>query len=59
MITNGAIFDPVDKTLVISVKVGDVSVFPESDGRLTIAVTHLDEGIEIVHDDEEALWWPV
>jgi len=59
MTTNGAIFDPVDKTLVISVRVGDVSVFPEGDGRLTIAVKSLEEGIEIVHDDEEALWWPV
>jgi hypothetical protein len=59
MISNGAIFDPADKTLVISVRVGDVSVFPESDGRLTIAVKSLEEGIEIVHDDEEALWWPV
>ena len=59
MTTNGAIFDPEGKTLVISVRVADVSVFPEGDGRFTIAVKNLEEGIEIVHDDEEALWWPV
>jgi len=56
--TNGAIFDPQDKSLVISVRVGDICVIPEADGRITIAVANLSDGIEIVHDDE-ALWWPV
>lgn len=55
---NGAIFNPEDKTLVISARVKDVRVFPESDGHLTIAVENLTDGIEIVHDDDR-LWWPV
>jgi len=59
MTRNGAIFDPVDKSLVISAKVADIFVLPESDGRVTIGIAKLDEGIEIVHDEEEALWWPV
>ena len=58
MIPNGAIFNPQDKSLVISVRVGDVWVLPDGDGRITIAVADLADGIEIVHDDE-ALWWPV
>lgn len=55
---NGAIFNPEDKTLVISARVKDVQVFPESDGLLTIAVTNFTDGIEIVHDGDE-IWWPV
>jgi hypothetical protein len=59
MTNNGAIFDPVDKSLVISARVGDICVFPESDGRITIAIAKLEDGIEIVHEDEGVLWWPV
>jgi hypothetical protein len=59
MTNNGAIFDPVDRSLVVCAKIADVAVFPERDGRITIAISQLDEGIEIVHEDEEALWWPV
>jgi hypothetical protein len=58
MTANGAIFDPMDKSLVISAKVADIFVLPESDGRVTIGISKLDEGIEIVHEDS-ALWWPV
>lgn len=59
MSRNGAIFDPVDKSLVISAKVGDIFVIPESDGRITIGISKLDDGIEIVHEDDSTLWWPV
>jgi hypothetical protein len=59
MTKNGAIFDPVDKSLVISAKVEDIFVLPESDGRVTIGISKLHEGIEIVHEDEDVLWWPV
>ena len=59
MSKNGAIFDPVDRSLIVSARVGDVCVFPESGGRITIAISKLDDGIEIVHEDENALWWPV
>jgi hypothetical protein len=58
LIENGAIFDPESRSLVISAKVDDVQVYPDSDGRLTIAVCRLEEGIEIVHSSER-LWWPV
>ena len=59
MTKNGAIFDPVDRSLIICAKVGDVCVFPESDGRITIAISKLEDGIEIVHEGEDELWWPV
>lgn len=56
---NAAMFNPEDKSLVISVRPDDVKVFPDHDaGLLTIAVANLAEGIEIFHDSD-ALWWPV
>jgi hypothetical protein len=58
MIPNGAIFNPDDKSMVISARAGDICVFPETDGRITIAVANLSDGIEIVHENED-LWWPV
>lgn len=57
---NAALFNPEDRSLVISVRPDDVKVFPDHDaGLLTIAVANLNEGIEIYHDDADALWWPV
>jgi hypothetical protein len=56
--SNGAIFDPDDRSLIISAKVGDVNVFPEAGGRITIAVSALEDGIEIINSKRE-LWWPV
>ena len=58
MTDNGAIFDPVDRSLIVVAKIADVNVFPESDGRIALTISKLDQGIEIVHDDEEVLWWP-
>jgi hypothetical protein len=56
---NGAMFNPQDKSLVISVRPNDVKVFPDMDeGLLVIAVANLDDGIEIFHDSD-AIWWPV
>lgn len=55
---NGAIFDPKEKSMVISVKVQDITVLPEGDGRVTIAIANLVDGIEIVHEDRR-IWWPV
>lgn len=57
-VENGAIFDPKDKSMVISAKVQDIAVIPEGGGRVTIAITNLTDGIEIVHEDRR-LWWPV
>jgi hypothetical protein len=58
MSLNGAIFNPEDNSLVISAKPGDIRFFGESDGRITIAVANVKDGIEIVHS-EDRLWWPV
>lgn len=55
---NGAMFNPEDKTLVVSARATDVRTFPETDGYITIAIVNLDEGIEVTHDSER-LWWPV
>lgn len=56
---NGAMFNPDDRSLVISVRPEDVKVFPDLDeGLLVIAVANLDDGIEIFHDSDR-IWRPV
>lgn len=55
---NGAIFDPDDRSLIISAKIEDVNVFPEAGGRVTIAISDVNDGIEIINSKKD-LWWPV
>lgn len=56
--TNGALFDPDDKTLIISARIGDVIILPGADSQITIVVADLMDGIEIVNSND-CLWWPV
>jgi hypothetical protein len=55
---NGAIFNPSDKMLIVSARIEDVKLFDVSEGHVSIAISHLADGIEIVNDNDE-LWWPV
>lgn len=49
---NGAVFDPQDRTLIVSAKLADVTIATSpKDGTVVIAVLNLDEGIEIVHEN--------
>lgn len=54
---NGAFLDTDLHTLVISANIRDVLLEEEGSDRVVITVTGLDEGIEIVHADDE-LWRP-
>lgn len=55
---NGAIFDPDDRSLIISAHPKDTRVMVDDSGMINILIENLADGIEIVHESDE-LWWPI
>lgn len=55
---NGGLLEPNEQVLLISARSKDVQVHKDGRGRVVIAISNFDEGIEVVHEGDK-LWWPV
>lgn len=54
---NEAVFDTSKKVLMVHVNEEDVFIFQSPhEGMITVCMSNLNEGIEILHDGGEGLW---